>query len=964
MAILLQLDKEGAMRRGPFSANEDDLDPRKHRTASGITRVLLVVGLLAVVASSVLDVGLLKIVGAVGLCSVLLLCLYSRWPLSQIRAQTVVALCYAAGTAQLLADVLNGLGFLLLLGTVGLAGAVLSQRAAAFWCMTAVATTFAGTSLYSLHVLQPASPPSLGVGWWLSWSGTFAALAAVAYLVQQCVVHRLREEAVAEASRQSEEKYRGLVDICPDAIVVCDLTGRTTFVSPQTWKLLAMPDEENLVGQNTLDYVIAADRPRLAARIESLLTVGKQKHTEYTVLRPDGAMVPVELSSVVIRDAQGKPIAFMATLRDISDRKRAEESLQKSETLYRTLFQIANDAIFLMNSKVFVDCNLTATRMFGYAREELAGHSPVEFSPPRQADGRDSSEVAREKIQAAIDGRPQFFEWTHQRVDGSLMLAEVSLSCMEAHSEPTLMAIVRDVTERKKAEESLRELSQAVAQSERLKTEIIEKLNDAQEVAQIGSWDWDIGRNVVWWSDETYRLFGVSPGEYTPSFESNGQFIHPDDLQRYRDSFAISLETGAPLDLDVRVLAGDGVARHCKALGRCYRDERGSPVRVVGTLRDVTEHKRAEASLRKLSQAVEQSPVNVVITDVDGNIEYVNPKFCQITGYSPAEAIGKNPRILKSGHTSDEEYRVLWQTISAGGEWSGEFLNKAKDGSLFWERALITAIKDEGGRITHYLGVKEVITDRKKDEEAMEQMRLQLAHVARLSTLGEMAAELAHELNHPLYAILNYAKASRNLLAEEGLPDLKSLRDWNEEIAAIASSAGEVVKRLRSFAGRAESPRTVCHIEEIAEEALALFAVELRSAQTAVETSFAAGLPSIEADRVQIQQVIVNLLSNAVDAMADSPRDMRKITIRTSVSEAMVEVAVCDRGAGLPPGSDTRLFEPFVSTKPEGLGMGLSIARTIVTAHGGRLWATSNPEGGATFHFTLPFEHGGRSNGI
>jgi PAS domain S-box-containing protein len=964
MAILLQLDKEGAMRREPFSANKDDLDPRKHRTVSGITRVLLVVGLLAVVGSLVLDAGPLKIVGAVGLCLVLLLCLYSRWPLSQIRAQTVVALCYVAGTAQLLADALTGLGFLLLLGTVGLAGAVLSQRAAAFWCIAAIATTLAGTSLYSLHVLQPASPPSLGAGWWLSWGGTFATLAAVAYLVQQCVVHRLREEAVAEASRQSEEKYRGLVDICPDAIVVSDLTGRTTFVSPQTWKLLAVPEDEGLVGRSTFDYVIAADRPRLAARIESLLAAGKQEHTEYTVLRPNGATVPVELSSVVIRDAPGKPTAFMATIRDISDRKKAEEAMRKSETLYRTLFESANDAILIMNSKEFIDCNLTATRMFGYPREKLVGHSPVEFSPARQADGRESAVVASEKIQAAIDGEPQFFEWTHQRADGSLALTEVSLSCMEPREGPMLMAIVRDVTERRKAEESLRELSQAVAQSERLKTEIIEKLNDAQEVAQIGSWDWDIRRNVVWWSDETYRLFGVSPGEHTPSFASNSQFIHQDDLQRYRGSFAISLETGAPLDLDVRVLAGDGVTRHCKALGRCYRDESGRPVRVVGTLRDVTEHKRAEESLRKLSQAVEQSPVNVAITDVDGNIEYVNARFCQITGYSQAEAIGQNSRILKSGHTSDEEYRALWQTIAAGGEWSGEFLNKAKDGSLFWERALITSIKDENGRITHYLAVKEDITDRKKDEEAMQQMRLQLTHVARLSTLGEMAAELAHELNHPLYAILNYSKASRNLLAEEGVPDLKSLREWNEEIAAIASSAGEVVKRLRSFASRAESPRTVCRIEETVEEALALFAVELRSAQAVVETSFSAGLPAVEIDRVQIQQVIVNLLSNAVDAMADSPRDMRKITVGTSVSDATVEVVVCDRGVGLPPGSETRVFEPFVSTKPEGLGMGLSIARTIVTAHGGRLWATSNPEGGASFHFTLPFEHGGCSHGV
>ncbi len=507
---------------------------------------------------------------------------------------------------------------------------------------------------------------------------------------------------------------------------------------------------------------------------------------------------------------------------DISERKAAEETIRKSETLYRTLFQSANDAIFILKHDVFGDCNTMATRMFGYPREGLIGHSPVDFSPARQADGRDSAELALEKIRAARDGKPQCFDWTHQRADGSLLIAEISLNRIEAYSEPTLLAIVRDVTQRKKAEESL----------------------------------------------------------------------------------------------------------------------------------------------RKLSQAVEQSPVNVVITDLHGNIEYVNRRFSQLTGYTAAEALGKNPRILKSGHTPEEEYRSLWQTIKAGGEWSGEFLNKAKNGSLFWERALITSIKDEAGRITHFLAVKEDITKSKEVEEKLQQMHLQLTHVARLSTLGEMAAELAHELNHPLYAILNYAKACRNVLAEEGPPNLDSLREWNEEIAEIALSAGEAVKRLRSFARRAESPRNACRIEEIVEEALRLVAVETRRARVTVETSFSATSPPIQVDRVQIQQILVNLLSNAIEAMQTSPPDMRRITIQTSVCDDAVEVAVSDRGVGLPPGSETKIFEPYVTTKPEGMGMGLSIVRTIVEAHGGRLWARSNPEGGATFYFTLPLEDGGHPNGV
>jgi two-component system, LuxR family, sensor kinase FixL len=466
-----------------------------------------------------------------------------------------------------------------------------------------------------------------------------------------------------------------------------------------------------------------------------------------------------------------------------------------------------------------------------------------------------------------------------------------------------------------------------------------------------------------------YGVGGTTNFSLTPPLGENpvqhryfagGQELRGDALPMQR----AAAENKEIRDLEMQVLREDGVQLTLFGGAMPLHDAHGKVRGCVAGFVDITERKRAEESLHKLSQAVEQSPVNVVITDLQGNIEYVNPRFCHVTGYTSAEAIGKNPRILKSGHTSDEEYRVLWQTIRAGGEWSGEFLNKAKDGSLFWERALITSIKDEAGHITHYLAIKEDITDDKKSEEAVRQMREQLTHAARLSTLGEMVAELAHELNHPLYAILNYAKASRNLLSEEGFPDLESLREWNEEIASIALSAGQVVKRLRSFAGRTESPRTACHIEEIVEEALSLFAVELRIAGITVDVSFSVAPPPIQADRVQIQQVLINLLSNAVEAMETSPPGARKIAIGISECDAAVETAVCDRGVGLPPDSETKMFEPFVSSKREGLGMGLSIARTIVETHGGRLWATSNSEGGATFHFTLPLAGGGRSHAV
>jgi PAS domain S-box-containing protein len=629
-----------------------------------------------------------------------------------------------------------------------------------------------------------------------------------------------RRKAVEESLRQSEYRYHSLFEQMNEGFALheavfdpqgkpCDY--RFLEVNPAFEQITGLT-RDAVIGRTMLE-ALPGKSADLLDRFDEAATTGQSVRFERYVEELDKHF---DLS--VYNPVPGQ---FAVIFSDVTASRKAQEAIRKSETFYRTLFQSAYDAIFLMRDNVFIDCNPTTLRMFGHPREELVGHFPYEFSPPRQSDGRDSRELAIEKIQAALDGKPQFFGWTHRRADGSLIFTEVSLNRIDVSGETTILAIVRDVTERKKAEESL----------------------------------------------------------------------------------------------------------------------------------------------RKLSQAVEQSPVNVAITDLDGNIEYANSKFCQITGYSLEEAIGKNPRILKSGHTSDEEYRVLWETLRAGGVWSGEFLNKAKDGSLFWEQARITSIKDENGQITHFLAVKEDITERKKAEEKLDGMRLQLTHVARLSTLGEMAAELAHELNHPLYAILNYAKASRNLLSEEGPTDLNSLREWNEEIAVIAASAGEVVKRLKSFAGRADSSRSACRVEEIVEQALRLFAVELRIARVTVETSFAA-LPAIQADRVQIQQVLVNLLGNAVEAMETVPADMRRIAVQTVARGAEVEIVVSDQGIGLPPDAEKKIFEPFVSTKQDGLGMGLCIARTIVDAHGGRLWATSNPEKGAAFHFTLPFQQGGAAHEI
>jgi PAS domain S-box-containing protein len=671
---------------------------------------------------------------------------------------------------------------------------------------------------------------------------------------------------------------------------------------------------------------------RAAARNQEI------RDLEMQVFRQDGVQLTFFGGAIPLHDERGRVRGCIAAFVDITARKQAEESLRK---LSQAIEQSPVNVIITDTNGNIEYVNRRFCQVTGYTPAEVLGKNPRILKS-----GHTSDEEYRTLWQTLTAGGEWSGEFLNKAKDGKLFWEKALITSLkdEAGRITHFLAVKEDITQRKQAEDAL--------QQERVFTNAV--LDSVPGIPYL----FDADGRLVRWNKKQEEMTGYSGAELVHMHITD--WFRGEDVGYIAARMAKVFQEGYA-DAEATLVAKDGTRIPFYFTGvRLILD--GKPY-LAGMGIDVSKRKKAEDYLRKLSQAVEQSPVSVIITDTDGNIEYVNRRFMQSTGYTPAEVLGKNPRILKSGHTSDEEYRTLWRTITAGGEWSGEFLSKAKDGSLFWEKALINSIKDDAGRITHFLAVKEDITERKQAEEALQQMRLQLTHVARLSTLGEMAAELAHELNHPLYAILNYAKATRNVLAEEGPPDLDSVREWNEEIADIALSAAEVVKRLRSFARRGQALRSVCRVEEVAAEALGLVAVELRRARVTVDTSFSAAAPPVRADRVQIQQVFVNLLSNAVEAMHGVAPDMRRVTIQTSLGDGAVEVVVSDCGAGLPPGSETKIFEPYVTTKPQGLGMGLSIVRTIVEAHGGRLWATANPAGGAAFHFTLPLEGSSQPNG-
>jgi len=369
---------------------------------------------------------------------------------------------------------------------------------------------------------------------------------------------------------------------------------------------------------------------------------------------------------------------------------------------------------------------------------------------------------------------------------------------------------------------------------------------------------------------------------------------------------------------------------------------------------EIVERRRAENNLRKVLRAVEQSPAMTIITDIEGKIEYVNPRFTQVTGYALEEISGKTPRILKSGEMAPREYETLWNTIAAGKEWRGEIHNRKKDGELFWALTSISPITDQNGAVTHFLGIAENITQSKRVEEDARRHRNALAHIGRVSVVGEMATSLAHELNQPLAVISGCAHVCLDRL-RSGRSGTAEMLDSLEQVAEQAQRASEIIRRTRRFLRKEEDEQRPIDINDAIHNIGGLLRVDAREQGATVDLDLAEGLPLVWADLIQLQQVVLNLTHNGMEAMAECRSGQRQLTIQTSaVDGGAIEVAVRDTGHGIPAANLAHIFDPFFSTKPSGLGMGLAISRSIIEAHGGRLWANSNEGSGTVFRFTLP----------
>ena len=491
-------------------------------------------------------------------------------------------------------------------------------------------------------------------------------------------------------------------------------------------------------------------------------------------------------------------------------------------------------------------------------------------------------------------------------------------------------------------------------------------LAEAQKLTHTGIWVWDARtRRALYCSEEMFRIFGLDPQRDLPSRKNFRQRVHPEDRDWVDKRFERSIRERVDSFDEYRVLLPDGTVRHINSSGHPVFDEDGGLIEFVGTAVDVTERKGAELERRRLASLVEQAADLMAIADLSGGTPlYLNKAGMKMVGFDSWEE-ARSRRGIHYSFPADRQFvnDVLWPTVLEKGSWSGEIcFRHFKTGDPIPVHYSAFRIDDpETGQPVNIGNVCRDITERKRAEaKAREndrryrEMQTELAHANRVAAMGQLTASIAHEVNQPLTGVITYGDACLRWLDGE-VPRIDQARNAVEQMIGSARRASDVIARIRALSRKDALETAQLDINKAIDDVITLIREEINVHGVSLQLDLGASLPPVDGDRIQLQQVIMNLLMNGIQAtsrVTGRPRELRIQTLEHGSDQ--IRVAVEDSGPGIEPENIDRVFKAFYTTKPDGIGMGLSICRSIVEAHGGRLWATANVPHGATFQFTLP----------
>ena len=761
-------------------------------------------------------------------------------------------------------------------------------------------------------------------------------------LIEETKILRQAEERV----RQGEERFRLLVEVIEDyAIYMLDREGHVVSWNTGAERIKGYTAEE-AIGQHFSIFYPEEDREleKLERLLKAAAEFGRIEN-EHWLVRKDGSRFWANVILTAIKDAQGRLIGFSKVTRDLTERKHAEDALR----LQVELLQGMPAAAWTITAEGAAD--FANQQWLEYAGQtiEYVRSAPEAWMTALHPDDREPA--ARMFWNGIRSGQGFTMEARFRRASDGAYRWHLNRAVPVRDADGTVVKFVgtsTDIEELKRTEEELR-------RSEHRTRVIVDTALDALITM-------DAGGTITGWNAQAENIFGWTREE------AMGRLLATTIIpEKYRDAHERGLRhflntgEGPILSRRIEVDALHRNGREFPAELTVTAVRLGADWSFSSFVRDITERKRADEKIREsernLRLMTETIPEMLWSASADGAVDYCNARVLEYTGLSEKETRGAG--WMKAVHSDDADAMgAAWMSSVASGEpFRFEFRGlRAQDRAYRWCVSSALPLLDAQGHISKWYGTVVDLHDWRQAEEALRRTQTELARAGRALTMGALTASVAHEVNQPLAAIVASGDSCLAWLSSEP-PNLGKARAAADRITHAAAQASEVVQRIRALFQKTAPALVTLNINDAIEQIVSLAHHEAERHNVAVRKDLAAGLPAVRGDRVQLQQVILNLMINGMDAMANVHDRPRQLLVRSAkLPNNEVAVAVTDSGTGIEPAHMPRLFESFFTTKPEGIGVGLSISRSIIEAHGGRLWATRNELHGATFHFSLPVE--------